>query len=67
MEHYTIQEIVKALQENENENIDKIVWYLLKENEELRREAVEERAKAIALREANAILQQIAMVQKKGE
>lgn len=67
MEHYTIQEIVKALQENENSRIDDIVWYLLKENEELRRELVEEKAKAIALREANAILQQVATAQKKGE
>lgn len=67
MEHYTIQEIAKALQENANSRIDDIVWYLLAENDELRQERSRAEAELRVLRETNLILQQIAMVQKKGE
>lgn len=67
MEHYTIQGIVEALQENANSRIDGIVWNLLAENDELRQERNRAEAELRVLRETNLILQQIAMVQKKGE
>lgn len=67
MESYTIKEIVEALQENSNSRIDNIVWWLLAENDDLRRDNARQDAELRTLRETNLILQQIAMVQKKGE
>lgn len=67
MESYTIKEIVEALQENSNSRIDNIVWWLLAENDDLRRDNARQDAELMVLRETNLILQQIAMVQKKGE
>ena len=66
-DYYSIQEIVKILENNANTDVDDLVWYLLRENEELRREFLIKKCEGDALREANAILQQTIRSLTKGE
>ena len=66
-DYYSIQEIVKILEHNANADVDDLVWYLLRENEELRREFLIKKCESDALREANVILQQTIRSLTKGE
>lgn len=66
-DYYSIQEIVKILENNANTDVDDLVWYLLRENEELRREWLMKKSEGDALREVNAILQQTIRSLTKGE
>lgn len=66
-DHYSIQEIVKILENNANTEVDDLVWYLLRENEELGKEFIMKKSEGDALREVNAILQQTIRSLTKGE
>ena len=66
-DYYSIQEIVKILENNANTDVDDLVWHLLRENEELRREWLMKKSEGDALREVNAILQQTIRSLTKGE
>ena len=66
-DYYSIQEIVKILEHNANTDVDDLVWYLLRENEELRREFLIKKSEGDALREVNVILQQTIRSLTKGE
>ena len=66
-DQYSIQEIVKILENNANTEVDDLVWYLLRENEELGKEFIMKKSEGDALREANVILQQTIRSLTKGE
>ena len=66
-DYYSIQEIVKILENNANTDVDDLVWYLLRENEELRKEWLMKKSEGDSLREVNAILQQTIRSLTKGE